>query len=184
MRPSIPSRLERADWEDLLPRLLLVARRFYARALVHYRGAPEPRDLVQQAITDLMDGRRTLPEDVPLFTVLCGVMRSQVSNYVARQQPVGSDTEHAAARHTMLTPDMAGSLDTTDGMATDDLRARLYQVIGDDELLQQIIDLLLEDSALKPRDLAEMLDVPVRTIYNAKRRLKRKMKSSDWMPRG
>lgn len=180
---SVPSRLQTVDWNDLMPRLLLVARRFHRRALRAYSGAPDPRDLVQQAITDVLDGRRRLPPDVPVFTVLCGVMRSQVSNYVSRQQPVGPGADSDETRLAPLLMEVAdASYTPTQKLDTDELRDGLYRIVGDDDLARGVIDLLLEDSTLKPADLADMLDVDVRAIYNTKRRLRRKLEKAPDSP--
>jgi len=180
---AVPSRLQDEDWDDLLPRLLLVARRFHARALRSYSGAPDPHDLVQQAVTDLLDGRRRLPPDVPVFTVLCGVMRSQASNFVSRQQPVGPGADPDETRIAPLLMEVADAgFAPTHQLALDELRDELYAIVGNDTLARRVIDLLLEDSTLKPSDLAEMLNVPVRDIYNTKRRLRRKLRKAPNSP--
>ena len=173
---SSPERLKNIDWEDILPRLLLVARRYYNQALRSFPGAPEPRDLVQQAIADLLGGQRTLPPDVPVFNTLCGIIRSQASNFVARQQPVGAGDHPAGTRHRPLDPKTRAAPSAPDMTVEEKLfRKKVLALIGDRPLDRRIVDLLLKDPALKPADLAALLDVPIREIYNAKRRLRRKL---------
>ena len=63
------ARLREQDWDALLPRLTVWAGRLHRRYLADRPGAPEPQDLVQDAIADLATGTRTLPDDVPVASL-------------------------------------------------------------------------------------------------------------------
>lgn len=170
---AVRRRLDAADWDHLVPRLLLVARRFHQRALCNYRGAPEPMDLVQQAIADVMDGRRRWPQGVPLFNLLYGVMRSHVSNFAARQQPTGP--AEAGTRHISLDDVLVPAADALPAdIRRSELREAVLRLVEDDPLLERMVELLFEDPHLKASDYAAMLDIPVEDVYNAAKRLKRR----------
>lgn len=169
--PSALDRLRTADWGDLSPRLLLAAQRLHAQYLRRLPGAPEPADLVQDALADLMTGRRACPPDVPILTVIFHVMRSKATNLLTTNRAVG--TEAGGPRHIAL--DDAPALATPIAPATGVVRDAIRQRVADDPELARMVDLWLEDPKLKPGDLAAMLEVPVRDIYNARKRLARKL---------
>lgn len=167
----VPSPLD-DDWEALLPRLLLWTRRLHARALADVRGAPSPEDLVQDAVTDVLTGRRARPDDVPLPVLLYGVIRSRASHVLSRSRTRGDDAsgprylglDEAAAEHATAAADPAQAAD---------LRARVLRLVEGDDLLRRIVELWFEDPGLPARDLAAMLDVPAAEVYAAARRLRR-----------
>lgn len=159
------------DWEALLPRLLLWARRLHARTLDDVRGAPSPEDLVQDAVADVLTGRRTRPEGVPLSVLLYGVIRSRASQVLSRARTRGSAPgpryvgfDEAAGHHAEA---------AADPVQAADLKARVLRRVAGDDLLVRIVRLWFEDPALPARDLAEMLEVPAADVYAAARRLRR-----------
>lgn len=159
------------DWEAVLPRLLLWATRLHARTLADVRGAPSPEDLVQDAVTDVLTGRRSRPADVPLAVLLYGVVRSRASQVLARAKTRGAvpgpryiGLDEAATAHAEA---------AADPVQRADLRTRILRLVGDDVVLAGIVRLWFEDPSLPARDLAAMLDIPVAEIYAAARRLRR-----------
>jgi len=155
----------------LLPRLLLWARRLHARSLADVRGAPSPEDLVQDAVADVLTGRRSRPDGVPLPVLLYGVIRSRASQVLSRARTRGGapgpryvDLTEAVGHHTEA---------AADPVQAADLRARVLRRVAGDDLLVQIVELWFQDPGLPARDLAEMLDVPAAEVYAAARRLRR-----------
>ena len=166
-RPTPPD-----DWEALLPRLLLWAQRLHARVLHDVRGAPSPEDLVQDAVTDVLTGRRSRPADVPLAVLLYGVIRSRASQVLARSKTKGEapgpryvDLEAAERLHAEAAADPARAAD---------LRERVLALVAGDETLEKMVALWFEDPALKPGDLAAMLGLAPAEVYAATRRLRRR----------
>lgn len=160
------------DWEALLPRLLLWARRLHDRVLADVRGAPTPEDLVQDAVTDVLTGRRSRPEGVPLAVLLYGVIRSRASQVLSRAKARGETEgpryvglDEAEAAHAEAAHDPAHAAD---------LRERVLALVADDEVLTRMVGLWFEDPALKAADLAALLDLPAVEVYAAARRLRRK----------
>ena len=168
---STHPRLQNADWNDLLPRLLLAAVRFHRRYLRSYPGAPEPHDLAQSAITNVLTGVRQLPEDVPLFVALHEVMRSKVSNFIAKKSRRGTvalDEERLA-----ITADT--NTDGKQDASYERFKHLIRECVADDPFLVRMVEHLFEDPLLKSADLAAMMGVDVREIYNAYKRLRRRV---------
>ncbi len=176
------ARLRATDLDDLLARLLRVARGHHRRVLRFYRHAPTPADLVQQAVADVLDARRTWPPDVDAFGMLCGVMRSHVSNFAARQRPVGAAGSTPrpyegrrlaaladAAPVPAATPADAAVLDA-------EFRAAVRALVAGDDELVRLVACLFEDPAYSAADLADRLGTDVKAIYNARKRLRRRLR--------
>lgn len=130
-------------------------------------------DLVQQAITDVLDQRRAWPEGIPLFNLLYGVMRSRTSNFVASQQPVGSASEGPRSVALQEHQPLPAKAFFRSGEWTD-LGEAVLRLVEDDPLLEQMVALMMKDPQLKAADFASMLGVSARDIYNAMKRLKRR----------
>lgn len=164
---SVPP--ESVDWEALLPRLLLWAQRLHARVLFDVRGAPSPEDLVQDAVADVLTGRRSRPEGVPLAVLLYGVIRSRASQVLSRAKTRG---ESPGPRYVSL--DEAERVHAEASGESADLRERVLALVGDDAVLRRIVDLWFEDPGLKAADLAAMLGLAPAEVYAATRRLRRR----------
>ena len=86
--PQADPRLFNVDWRRALPRLQRWALGYWARSLAPYKGAPEPNDLVEEAIDAFLQGRRTWPQGMDprvledLLAVLINVMKSIAWNYI------------------------------------------------------------------------------------------------------
>ena len=179
---DVPVRLREADWDDLVPRVRLWAHQFHRRYLSRVRAAPSPDDLVQEAIAKLFTGQRRLPEDVPLLTVLINNIQSDIWNFLTREGYTRKDskgkTRQGGGRHVLL-EDWMKVQDANQMPANADMRRfskRIRELVKEDTLVAQMVDLMLEDALLRPRDFADMLNVPVSEINKAQKRLKRKLK--------
>jgi hypothetical protein len=79
------------NWEDLYPRLLLVAsklRRLTWRGK-HWGpipGTPTEQDFVQEAILKTMDGTRTWSREISLFQHLAGVILSDINHLATSEE--------------------------------------------------------------------------------------------------
>ncbi|PQJ26939.1 hypothetical protein BSZ35_18620 [Salinibacter sp. 10B] len=181
-------RLRQVELDDLLSRLLSVAEGLHWYVLRSYRGAPEPLDLVQQAVADVLDGTRCWPSHVDAFTMLCGVMRSRVSNFAARQRPLGRSRlepqtgeggryvyfdDHPADPTIILRSSNAPD----NILLNEELRDRIRQLVAGDDELERIVELLFDDPYYGAADLAEQLETSVNGIYNARKRLRRRLDS-------
>ena len=141
-----------------------VLRSLHLKYLSNVQAAPEPEDLVQDAIADLMSGQRTWPSELPLNVVLYGIIRSRVSNFLKKHRALGLEDPGQ-----LLDPAVAAEI------PLDLLKGEIKNLVQDDSELKRIIDYMLEDPLLNPRDLANLMECPVARIYNAKKRLERKL---------
>ena len=179
---DVPERLREADWDDMVPRVRLWAHQFHRRYLARVRAAPSPDDLVQEAITKLFTGKRRLPDDVPLLTVLINNIQSDIWNFLTREGYTRKDSKgksrKGGGRHVLL-EDWMKMQDADAVPAATDMRnftKKIRKLVASDVLVSKMVDLFFQDPLLRPRDLAEMLEVPVSDINKAQKRLKRKLK--------
>jgi len=185
-RSTVPGPLERlrnVNIEDLMARLLVVAEGMCWYQLRSYHNVPEPRDLVQQAAADVLDGVRQWPDHVDAYTMLYGVMRSHVSNFAARQRPVGSSRRKQSGegtRHVRLedAPALQNHTSAPDmSVLSEEFREHIRRWVAGDDELEQMVELLLEDPECSAADLAYEMELTVREIYNARKRLRRRLES-------
>jgi hypothetical protein len=175
------ARLRATDLDDLLARLLRVARGHERRVLRFYRHAPAPADLVQQAVADVLDGRRTWPPDVDAFGMLCGVMRSHVSNFAARQRPVGASGAAPQPREGRRLAALADAATAPAPTSADaavldaEFRDAVRALVADDDELVRLVECLFEDPTYGAAALADRLGTDVTGIYNARKRLRRRL---------
>ena len=169
----MPSRPD-IDWPDVLPRPLLWAQSLHRRCLAGLPGAPTPEDLVQDAVADLLTGRRAWPEGLPAFVVLHGVVRSHVSNAVGRAGVPGSSGFHL--RSVPIGEAGPAADEPADELADRAaVRARALALVGDDADLGRIVALWFDDPSLKPLDVAEILGLTATDVYHATKRLRRRL---------
>ena len=159
-------RLDNTCWEDVIPRALLWADMYCRRYFSHIPSAPQPRDLLQQAITDLYSGNRVLPEKAQLLPALLMVMKSIGSNFLEHHVRILEHQTQTSPQPLLSTEDVpAWSLDLE----------KLSLSLADDDAARRILDLKKDDPDLRARDLAALLNLSIHDIYNALKRLKRKI---------
>jgi len=160
--PEQLKRLRQADWEDIYPKTLFWAKKWHDRYLSDASSPWEPEDLVQGAIDALCSGQRTLPKDVSVLTGIIKIMRSMAENIHQKKERQQVSFEERKGE--------GKGMDESSWLCEDALR-----VVEGDEILEKIVALLCEDPELKARDLAATLDVDVKEVYNAAKRMKRKV---------
>lgn len=151
--------LTQKEWNDLNKRLSY----FF---LVHYGREPrlEREDLIQRAILDVYEGRRHWPTEVKLVTFLCGVMRSNASHILEKENnhPLQSIEE---------TSEMA-LLQKEDIYTYLQLCDELRDLVSGDAVLSRMAEFIIQDAEVKPRDmLALMPEISKSDACNAYRRL-------------
>ena len=150
---------------ELLKRVSLYASRIHQRYLSTIKGAPEPMDLVQDAVTAYLTGDRKIPEHIPLLQGLCGIITSKASHLRSRAYNARRELTNDLEFHSI--DDHHDSL-----LQYTELRESLLRELGDDEELIRIIYMLWEDPDRKPRDLADITQQPIEKVYNDLRRLR------------
>lgn len=180
------------QWEEILERLTRHAH--YKLLRLVWRGVPfsrggappggvEAGDLASKAIVDLLDGRRKWDPGVQpdLLTFLKGVVDSKVSHLVESVENVSTARlaeaqegggVRAIGQSSAATA--AASELVIDQEALEQCRLRIWREIEGDDLAIQILD-CYEAGLMKPAEMAEAIGVDVEEIYNAQKRLRRKV---------
>ena len=135
----IQERLSSVDWEDLYPQLLLYATRLYLRFGLYACNEGDPKDLAQEAITRVLEGRKNCKEDVDLFWCLCGVIRSLASHEAEKfGRPIIADMD---------------GIELT--LENNELIKLIHKCLKRDQLLRDIAELYFEDAGMKPKEIYE-----------------------------
>jgi DNA-directed RNA polymerase specialized sigma24 family protein len=162
--------LEVNELIDLLNRLrLFAAKRYFGRLNVD--------DLAMQAITDTFTGNRSWNADYPPFENLCWIVRSIASNQLQKESRLSydPDVETNSNQITSLPAQSSPSeIYETDEIRRD-LRALFRRAVGDDGFLRQVVTLFLEKEVWKPKEMAVALNVSETEVYEAKRRIRRRL---------
>jgi len=162
---------ETVDWAALIPRLSLFASKIHSKVLQDVHGAPTPEDLVQDTITDVLTGRRTLPNlnEVSLLHALCSIVRSKASNYVNTIKSGNVSWEEG--EHDKATFPRQDTI-----LREEELFRTVFGKIEDDPELVLIAKKLWDEPRLTPRELSALTDIEIKDVYNALRRLRYRLK--------
>lgn len=194
--------LSAEEWRDLYRRLRLFTWKRYG--WLRNKFLLDPDELAQQAISDTLVGKRRWPpvdsdgrikSEVSLFVFLCQVIRSNVSHLTAREMRnisaglIEGDDDYAPenlplesfetllAESARIHPNSAGAEGTDSLTNYVELRDKMRELVATDGELSRIVELLLEDSDLKPTEIAERLGLSLKRIYVAMKRLRRTLRS-------
>ena len=150
------------DWDDLVPRLTLLAvLRLAGPALGDDIPPPAPRgddaqDIVREALSVTLSGRRPWVPDA-------GTLYEHLAEIVA---------EGAAAKAGLRAPPIPGAQEEA---WRADRRRLLDDLYDKDEKLGEMASLMLLETCLETAELAEALEVVPVEVSNLKRRMKREV---------
>lgn len=152
----------------------------------HAPGGIEPGDLVQEALVDLLTGKRKRDSKKypDLLQFLKSVIDSKVNHLAESLENKttrrleggfsGSQTCQAQAYDPAdCTPNPSEIV--TDAESAQRFQAAVLAAIGDDPEAKTVLD-LVEAGLEKPADIAEELGIPVLEINNIQKRLRRKLR--------
>ena len=163
--PGFPSKQE---LEELYPKLLLYAKKLHRKKLRAIPPVRQPQDYVQEAMKSWLSGVRKKPEGIEAFVFLCGTIRSKMGHDLARMH-LRITRLPEPEKENMLTTEIETDLQNKFDFE------KAKQLIQDDPFLQELLRWKYQDPNLRPRDLAALLEVSPHEIYNATKRLKRKL---------
>lgn len=169
------------DWEDLIPRLLLLAVMRLSRPASHggrqgaTAGSSDAQDVVDEAVAKTLSGRRAWDSDAgTLFEHLAGVVASDISD-AARSADSGLT---AATPSRGPLEQGGGSGDSEQAEAWRSERRRLLDHLYDkDEKLGEMASLILLEDCRDIGELASALEVVPLEIANMRRRMKREVRA-------
>lgn len=182
---SALNKLTEEEWD----RLRLRVWRQFGATLGHIPGAPDPDDLLHEAVEDLLKGKRHCPlERISLRTCLFQIVRGKVSHLYEKSRK----KEHQYVSEDVLDQDvppqagqiaenaMLAQITPAENAALEPCTAEdttaLLAFIQDDPSLTRIITYQLEHPQAKARELARELGMSSKDVYNANRRLKDRLK--------
>ncbi|MFM8272335.1 MAG: RNA polymerase sigma factor [Gemmata sp.] len=175
--------LTEKQWTELLERLTWHAQRKFLRLV--WQGIPaasggrapggiEPPDLAAQAILDVLEGRRSWNRaaEPDFLRFLQGVVDSKVGHLARGRENRPSRAPVLAEEIPSREPTPELSAVAGDNLAH--LQHILISAVGQDPVAWQVIE-CLESGLTRPAEIALRLGIPVRAVYNARKRLRQKI---------
>jgi RNA polymerase sigma factor (sigma-70 family) len=164
------------EWKEIWQKLRVFVQRKYGN-LGKLVGL-DLDDIVQQAILDTLEGRRTWPptdKDVSIFVFLTWVIRSNISNILNKaesnvlvwpsDQISIPEDYHPGTSQSKLPEQQAISKE---------LLEKVHETVGDDEFLMKVLEKLMLN--FKPKQIAEELGVDIVEVRKAQKRLNKRIK--------
>ena len=152
-------------------------------------GGTDLDALIQDAILDVITGARSSPSHVPLFMLLCQTIRSKASHLWEKEKKrlsaEGRQTTNSPALLEYLLRTFSGErpyllrpAEPSDQQTIyNQLCNKILELVRGDNLLTRIVELWFVTPDLKPREIAEALDIPESEVRKAQKRLSRKVKT-------
>lgn len=171
---EILSSLSDQDWKDLIDRLKLFFKSYYYNVDVE--------DLIMDAVTAVIAGKRRWDPTTPPFHNFCSIIRSVASNKLEKEKRFTSltpDNETSRTHDVPLNlPSIPSHAEAYEQRENDEVfRSRLEESLKDDALALHLADSLIDDPEVKPEQIAEDLGEEKKKVYNARKRLFRKLKA-------
>lgn len=191
--------LAEQPWEEITSRLtyhaLKESKQLYWQGLFNgvFPGGLEAQDIVNRAIEKVLTGERNWNPDThpDLIYYLKGVIDSDLNhlaeskeNRLLRSESVLSDALDCDedAPKTGYFDKLSTSIPHPEEILiqkelekkSDEFLWKLYDFLNDDFLLQKIVECII-DGIDKPSDIALTLSIPVKDIYNFKKKLQRRL---------
>ena len=184
------------EWGDIYKRLRLYTWKRYK--WLHDKIGVDLDDFVHEAISDTLQGKRRWPavyedgraKDVSLFFFLCKVVQSKVSHFWSRERRRLSISQIDQAYSSepvfesferLLTESAQGYSSVRQAKGSDsdaidnEFRNRLRDVVAGDDELMGIVELIIEDTRVSPREIMESLGLDAKRVYAALKRLQRRV---------
>lgn len=166
---SQANRLSQAEWENLLPRLLLYANQ-RLRRLLWEGGEPllklsgsDAEDIVMQSVEQALSGSDPIPTGMSLFHFMRRIIDSNIIDTYERIRNQKEDEE-------VLDPPQTGQ-DAQEVTRDAQLLEEVLEQIGEDH--RQILELMF--MGYTSAEIAAALGVSERQLYLVKRRIRRKL---------
>jgi RNA polymerase sigma factor (sigma-70 family) len=204
------SLLFEADWGHIGKSLLVYARRhlreYYWRCggITALPNGNTEEDLVQHVIEDALSGKRKYdPNKGALLPWLEGQLRSEMNNLVnsaahLREVPIPEEEDGESVEETLdrlrIRHNAAESMQMLsleelligkEKIETAKLRLRqLVSYVRDDHEVREVVCCFLhafkQGRVIKPRDIAEELEIPIEDVRNRLKRLRRRGRDLGW----
>lgn len=177
---------EGVDWEDLVPRLLLLAMSRLSRMTWRGHrmsvppGAADGEDFVNDAIAKTMAGVRVWQAaDCTLFQHLAGIVVSDISHAATAAENRLTLADDGRHQPSGWPPDRADDRPGQEGQALwrSEQRRLLGYLMAIDPMLGRMAELILVEDIDGSSELAGRLDVTVGDVANLRKRMKRAIRA-------
>lgn len=156
-------------------------------------------DIVNEAVADVLNGTRVWSRRVEgpssslniqeqlatsFFGFLCGVVQSKISHLIekAKKQEglfVGFDSHLTNNERYEALVSSAGQTRIEDRIEFSQLTKRMEELVSGDEAAVRIVRSLSVLPDLTPQEIAEKTDLNIHDIYNALKRIRRRLKNKE-----
>jgi hypothetical protein len=168
------------DWEDLMPRLLLLAVARLARLRGVMPGAGEAEDFVNDAISKTMAGVRVWNQATcTLFQHLAGVVVSDISHCLTSTERRLTVRAPRANGSTSWPPEVADGAPDQEHLAVwiSEQRRLLDHLHRLDPLMGRMAELMLVHDLCETSELSPALELGPVEVANLRKRLKRAVRT-------
>jgi hypothetical protein len=137
------------------------------------------RDFCQKAIADTLTGKRTWnKEKYPtILEFLKSVISSLISNEITgKEHKTSTHIDIYDRKEEFKLPIVSGFPSAEDKLVANDLEQKLRQAIcnAEDETgMLELVYLSIMEKQLTPQEISKSLDIDIKVVYNAKKRIKR-----------
>ena len=158
------------DWKDLMDRLKLFVKSRYYNI--------DAEDLIIEAIVAVIAGRRCWDPTKPPFHNFCSIIRSVASNQLEKE------SRFTPFDAPLSLPSIPSYAEKYEQLENDEIfRSQLKESLQDDTESLHLADCIIDNPAVKPEKIAENLGEEKKKIYNARKRLRRKLKALMEVPK-
>lgn len=175
---EVLDRYTEEDWEDIWNRLKLFTYKYFRGRGLDLDG------LIQEAIKDVIAGKRRWPLGVDFVTLLCQVIRSKASHLSEKERRFRPIEDVPALRLQAPKETLYSTYREREDrqLAYSQLCSKIKEMIHGDELLCRMVNIWLEEPELKPREMAHRLGVTIEKIRSGQKRLSRRANQlrEDW----
>jgi hypothetical protein len=173
---EVCERFSQEDWDGLWLRLKFFTYKNYYWLPQEIRWL-ELEDLIGEAIVDTLENTRRMPKNIKLVTFLCGVIRSKVSHLLTAKGR-GVPLEEASAcplNQGGILPYSVVLGDAYQQIYYEELCNKIRELVSNDDLLSVFVEQWMIDPRQKPREIAFVLNLPMKQVRSAQKRLKRRL---------
>ena len=162
--PSIQERLNKADWDHVIPRLVLFTSHHLSKKKWCMPSGKQDIDYAYDAITLVFEETRKIPENVKILTGLCNIIRSLVDHDCDKEKK--KKTYTLDDKIEIEAPDLVVYRDT--------LAEKLPLILSNADDIE-VAMIIMEGNDVKPRHIAEALRRDVKEIYKSYKRIRRRL---------
>ena len=168
-------------WARVLEEAVWVAKRCGGKNITSDEQLGRARELVGEAVARVVTGRRAWKEDVDFVEFMKWTMRSIASGEwkkLRRQDPIAAEKENPDGNRGPKRQFAAETEAWEEALDQDDAERMVAEIIDaadGDAVCEQVVNAYLEEDCDRPRHVAARLVVSEKVVYNAQRKIERRV---------